>query len=544
MSVGFYKIPKPKNEPVKSYAPGSKEKAELKAMLAEFKSKETEIPMIIDGKEVRTGNLERMHPPHEISHTLGHYHKGDASHVHAAIEAALAAKPQWEAMAWQDRASIFLKAAELIAGPYRAKINAATMLGQSKNCYQAEIDAAAELIDFLKFNAYYLMELYAQQPPENSPGVWNRMEIRPLEGFIFAVTPFNFTSICANLFATPVLLGNVAIWKPAETQVYSAGVIMEIFEKAGLPAGVVNMILTDGPVAGDVVFEHPDFAGLHFTGSTNTFQLMWELIGKNIRKYKAYPRIVGETGGKDFVMVHPSADTKAVITALSRGAYEYQGQKCSAASRAYIPASLWDEIREGVVADMATMKMGTPEDFTNFINAVIDERAFDKISSYIDFAKSSDDASIVAGGTYDKSEGYFIAPTLIQAHKPKFRTMCEEIFGPVLTVYVYEDDKYEETLDILNESSPYALTGAIFSQDRYALSTAFEKLRYSAGNFYINDKPTGAVVGQQPFGGARASGTNDKAGSILNLYRWINPRTIKENFVPPTDYRYTFLEEE
>ncbi len=543
MANAFYKLPAVKNEPVKSYARGSKERTELKAMLAEMKSMQTEIPMYIGGKEVKTDDHVKIYPPHELNHCLGFYHRGTAEHAQAAIDAALAAKPKWEAMPWYDRASIFLKAAELIAGPYRAKINASTMLGQSKNAYQAEIDAAAELIDFLKFNAEYMVEIYTHQPPANSPGVWNRLEYRPLEGFIFAVTPFNFTSICANLFATPVMLGNVAVWKPSDTQIYSAGVIMEIFRAAGLPDGVVNMVFGDGPTIGEVCFNSPDLAGLHFTGSTKTFQFMWKTIGENIHKYKSYPRIVGETGGKDFVMVHPSADRKAVSTALTRGSFEYQGQKCSAASRAYIPASMWEEVKEGMLQDMATMKMGTPEDFSNFINAVIDERAFDKITHAIKRAQEDTEASIVAGGGFDKSEGYYIQPTIIRAHKADYITMSEELFGPVLTIFVYDDEKFEETLEIVNSTSPYALTGAIFSQDRYALQVAVDKLRNAAGNFYINDKPTGAVVGQQPFGGARASGTNDKAGSILNLYRWLSPRTIKENFVPPKDYRYPFLEE-
>jgi 1-pyrroline-5-carboxylate dehydrogenase len=543
MSNAFFQLPAVVNEPVKGYAPGSKEKAELKAALKEMKSQETEIKMYINGEDVTTDDHVKIYPPHELKHCLGYYHRGTAAHAEQAIEAALAAKPQWEAMAWQDRASIFLRAAELIAGPYRAKINAATMLGQSKNAYQAEIDAAAELIDFLRFNAQYMVDIYSQQPPANSPGVWNRLEYRPLEGFIFAVTPFNFTSICANLFATPVMLGNVAVWKPSDTQIYSAGVLMEIFREAGLPGGVVNMIFGDGPTIGKVCFSSPDLAGLHFTGSTKTFQYMWKTIGENIHNYKSYPRIVGETGGKDFVMVHPSADTQPVVTALTRGSFEYQGQKCSAASRAYIPASMWEGVKAGMLKDVASMKMGTPEDFTNFINAVIDERSFDKITSAITAAQESEDATVVVGGNFDKSEGYFIQPTVIHAHKADYATMKEELFGPVLTVFVYEDDKFEETLDILDATSPYALTGAVFSNDRYALQTAMHKLRNAAGNFYINDKPTGAVVGQQPFGGGRASGTNDKAGSIMNLYRWLNARTIKENFNSPTDYRYSYLDE-
>ena len=543
MSDGFYKFPAVVNEPVKSYAAGSPERAELKAVLAEMKAAQTEIPMWIGGKEVKTEDHVTIHPPHELNHCLGFYHRGDATHAQAAIDAALAAKPQWEATPWYDRAAIFLKAAELVAGPYRARINASTMLGQSKNCYQAEIDAAAELVDFLKYNATYMAEIYGQQPPANSPGIWNRLEYRPLEGFIFAVTPFNFTSICANLFTTPAMLGNVVVWKPSDTQIYSAQVLVDVFRAAGLPDGVVNMVLGDGPTIGDVCFNDENLAGLNFTGSTKTFQFMWKTIGNNIHKYKSYPRIVGETGGKDFVMVHPSADRKAVSVALTRGSFEYQGQKCSAASRAYVPASMWEEVKGTMLADMATMKMGTPEDFSNFINAVIDERAFDKITNAIKAASESEDATIVAGGGYDKSEGYFIQPTVIQAHTSDYVTLSEELFGPVLTVFVYEDDKFEETLDILDKTSDYALTGAIFSQDRYALRTAMDKLRYAAGNFYINDKPTGAVVGQQPFGGGRSSGTNDKAGSGMNLYRWISARTIKENFNPPTDYRYSFLEE-
>ncbi len=543
MSNAIFKLPAVNNEPVKGYAPGSAEKAELKAVLKAFKSVETEIKMSIGGKAVTTDDHVKIYPPHELKHCLGYYHRGTAAHAQQAIDAALAAKPKWEAMPWQDRAAIFLKAAELIAGPYRAKINAATMLGQSKNAFQAEIDAAAELIDFLRFNAQYMVDIYTQQPPKNSPGIWNRLEYRPLEGFIFAVTPFNFTSICANLFAAPVMLGNVAVWKPSDTQIYSAAVIMEIFEAAGLPAGVVNMVFGDGPEIGKVCFDSPDLAGLHFTGSTKTFQFMWKTIGNNIHKYKAYPRIVGETGGKDFIVAHPSADARTVATAMTRGSFEYQGQKCSASSRAYIPASMWEAVSQYMKEDLASMKMGTVEDFSNFINAVIDERAFDKIEGYIKQAQADEDAEVIVGGGCDKSEGYFIEPTVILAKKADYVTMREELFGPVLTVFVYDDADFEATLDIVDSTSPYALTGAIFSNDRYALQTAVHKLRNAAGNFYINDKPTGAVVGQQPFGGGRASGTNDKAGSILNLYRWINPRTMKENFVPPTDYRYPFLGE-
>ncbi len=542
MSNAFFRPPVVTNEPVLSYKSGSPEKYALKAALTELKSKKTDIPMFIGGKRVTTGNKMPIHPPHEIKHTLGHYHKGDTSHVKAAIEAALAAKRDWENMSWQDRAAIFLKAADLLSGPFRAKMNAATMLGQSKNVYQAEIDAVAELCDFFRFNVQFMMDIYEQQP-QSAPLTWNRMEYRPLEGFVFALTPFNFTSIAGNLPGAPALLGNTVVWKPAETQIYSAAVIMEIFEAAGLPPGVINLIYVDGPAAGDVIFTHPDFAGLHFTGSTGVFQHLWQTIGKNIGKYRSYPRVVGETGGKDFVVAHPSADARSVATALSRGAFEFQGQKCSAASRAYIPASLWDEVKKYLLEDIASFTMGSPEDFTNFVNAVIDERAFDKLSGYLAQAKKDADAEILIGGGYDKSEGYFIQPTVILAKDPKYRTMVDELFGPVLTIYVYEDKTFEATLELVDQTSPYALTGAVFAQDRRALAVATEKLRHAAGNFYLNDKPTGAVVGQQPFGGARASGTNDKAGSVLNLYRWLSPRTIKENFVPPTDYRYPFLAE-
>jgi len=543
MSNAIYELPVAVNEPVLNYAPGSKEKAELKAMLKTLKSKKINIPMYIGGKKVNTKNKVAMHPPHEINHTLGYFSKGDAGHVKQAINAALKAKADWESMAWQDRASIFLKAADLLSGPFRAKMNAATMLAQSKNAYQAEIDSVAEFCDFLRYNAQFMTDIYAQQP-ESPDGIWNRLEYRPLEGFVFAITPFNFTSIAGNLPAAPALLGNTVVWKPAETQVYSAAVIMEVFEAAGLPPGVINLIYVDGPVAGDIIFEHPDFAGLHFTGSTKVFQNLWKTIGMNINIYKTYPRIVGETGGKDFVVAHPSADAKEVATALVRGAFEYQGQKCSAASRAYIPKSLWNNVEKYMKADLATIKMGSPEDFTNFINAVIDERAFDRITSYISKAKKDKKAKVVMGGGYSKKEGYFIEPTVILTTDPKYTSMEEEIFGPVLTIYVYSDAQFEKTLKLVDTTSPYALTGSIFAKDRAAVNTAFKALRNAAGNFYINDKPTGAVVGQQPFGGARASGTNDKAGSVLNLYRWLSPRTVKEALVPPTDYRYPFLGEE
>jgi 1-pyrroline-5-carboxylate dehydrogenase len=543
MANALFKVPEAKNEPILNYLPGSAEKKALKAALAEAKSKELDMPMIIGGKAVRTNEMVRVHPPHEIAHTLGHYHKGSKEHVEAAVEAALAAKPEWEAMPWEERAAIFLKAADLMAGPYRARMSAATMLGQSKNVYQAEIDCICELVDFLRYNVQYMTEMYAQQPFSPS-ATWNRLEYRALEGFVFALTPFNFTAIAGNLCAAPAMFGNVIVWKPAETQIYSASLIMEIYKEAGLPDGVINLVFASGKTLGDVVFYHKAFAGLHFTGSTGVFQSLWKTIGEQLPNYTSYPRIVGETGGKDFVMVHKSADPKAVAVGLSRGAFEYQGQKCSAASRAYVPESLWSDVKKYLLQDLADFKMGSTEDFRNFINAVIDEKSFDKISSYIDAANLSNDAEIIAGGNYDKSVGYFIEPTVIQAKDPKYTTMCEEIFGPVLTVYVYPDDAYADTLELLNTTSPYSLTGAIFAKDRAAVILATQKLRHAAGNFYINDKPTGAVVGQQPFGGGRASGTNDKAGSVLNLWRWVSVRTIKENFVSPTDFRYPFLQEE
>ncbi|MFZ1705689.1 MAG: L-glutamate gamma-semialdehyde dehydrogenase [Saprospiraceae bacterium] len=543
MSNAFFQVPEAKNEVILSYAPQSKEKLALKKSLAELKSTQVDIPMFIGGKKIFSEHKKSIKPPHELNHVLGQYSQGNASHVQMAIDAALNAKKEWENMAWQDRAAIFLKAADLLAGPYRAKMNAATMLGQSKNVYQAEIDAVCELVDFFRFNVRYMTEIYKQQP-ESLPGVWNRLEFRPLEGFVFALTPFNFTSIAANLCAAPALMGNTVVWKPAETQIYSAAIIMEIYEKAGLPPGVINLVFVDGVQAGDIIFNHREFAGLHFTGSTGVFQKLWKKIGDNIASYKSYPRVVGETGGKDFVMVHSSSDAKEVAVALSRGAFEFQGQKCSAASRAYIPASLWPDVEKYLKEDLADFTMGNPENFTHFINAVIDEKAFDKITGYITDAKNDPNASIVAGGNFDKSEGYFIQPTVILAKDPNYVTMCDELFGPVLTIYVYPDDQWSKTLDLVDQTGPYALTGAVFSQDRYALAEAFDKLRHSAGNFYINDKPTGAVVGQQPFGGGRASGTNDKAGSAFNLLRWASPRTIKENFVPPVDYGYPFLSEE
>lgn len=544
MLKGFFNVPEPVNEPVKSYAPGSPERSELQAMLKEFRSQEADVPMYIGSEEVRTGNKKPMNPPHDHKHLLGHFHEGDASHVNQAINAAMGAKYAWESMEWEQRAAIFLKAADLLAGPYRAKINAATMLGQSKNAYQAEIDAACEFIDFLRFNVKYMVEIYSQQPPVSGNGVWNRVEQRPLEGFVFALTPFNFTAIAGNLPTSAALMGNTVVWKPAYTQIYSANILMQVFKEAGVPDGVINLIYVDGPTAGNIIFNHPDFAGIHFTGSTGVFQHIWKTIGDNIFKYKSYPRIVGETGGKDFVIAHKSANPKAVAVGLSRGAFEYQGQKCSAASRAYIPSNLWDDVKKYLLEDLSSMKMGPTEDFTNFINAVIDEKSFDKISNYISNAKKADGVEIISGGNFDKSKGYFIEPTVIVTKDPMYTTMCEEIFGPVLTIYIYQAEHFEEALELVDQTSPYALTGAVFSQDRYAIELATQKLRNAAGNFYINDKPTGAVVGQQPFGGARASGTNDKAGSMINLLRWVSPRTIKETLVSPVDYRYPFLGED
>lgn len=542
MSNAIFRVPKAVNEPVKGYAPGSEERQLLKAAIAELKAMQVDIPMFIDGKEVRTGKTVAIHPPHELSHTLGHYHQGDAGHVKMAIDAALKAKAQWENTSWEERAAVFLKAADLLTGPYRYKMNAATMLGQSKNPFQAEIDSACELIDFWRFNVEFMTQVYTDQP-ESLPGMWNRMEHRALEGFVFALSPFNFTSIGGNLPTAPAMMGNTVVWKTSNTQIYSAWVIMEILREAGLPDGVINLVHVSGSEAGKVIFSHPDFAGIHFTGSTEVFRTIWKTIGDNIATYRSYPRIVGETGGKDFVIAHKSSNAKAVATALSRGAFEFQGQKCSAASRAYVPSNLWPDVKKYMQDDLASMKMGTVEDFGNFINAVIDEKAFDSISGYIAKAKE-DGQEIIAGGNFDKSKGYFIEPTVIVAKDPNYRTMCEEIFGPVLTIHVYDAEKWDETLEIVNTTSPYALTGAIFSQDRYEIAKATRVLRHAAGNFYINDKPTGAVVGQQPFGGARASGTNDKAGSILNLLRWVSARTIKETFNPPTDYRYPFLNAE
>jgi len=541
MSNAIFKVPTAINEHINSYAPGTQERDGLINQYKKMYNQEPiEVPMYIGNQEVTTKTKKTMSPPHDHQKVLGHYNFGDASHVHMAIDAALAAKKQWSNMPWQDRAAIFLRAADLLAGPYRYKMNAATMLAQSKNVFQSEIDSVCELIDFLRFNVQYMTEIYAQQPGSQS-GMWNRLEYRPLEGFVFAVTPFNFTAIAANLCAAPAMMGNVVVWKPAESQMYSAQVIMEIFQEAGLPAGVVNMITVEGPVAGEIIFKHRDFAGLHFTGSTGVFRHMWKEIGMNIEKYRSYPRVVGETGGKDFIVAHNSADVREVATAISRGAFEFQGQKCSAASRGYIPQSIWSEVKPILVEQVNSFKMGSPEDPSNFINAVIDEKAFDKIAGYIDDIKKQPDAEIIAGGNYDKSKGYFIEPTVVVTTNPKFRTMCEEIFGPVMTLYIYDDKDFEDVLTMVDETSDYALTGCILSKDRYVINHVMKRLENAAGNFYINDKPTGAVVGQQPFGGARGSGTNDKAGAAMNLLRWTSARTIKETFVTPKDYKYPFL---
>ncbi|TAE00997.1 MAG: L-glutamate gamma-semialdehyde dehydrogenase [Bacteroidetes bacterium] len=542
MTFGNFKVPTPINEPVKMYAVGSPERHALKEMLAKMRSEVIDVPMYIGGEKVFTENKVKIAPPHDHQHVIGYFSQGDSTHVQQAIQAALNAKEDWKNMAWEHRAAIFLKAADLLATKYRAKINAATMLAQSKNAYQAEIDSSCEFIDFLRFNVQFMTDIYSQQPI-SSAGIWNRSEQRPLEGFVYALTPFNFTAIAGNLPTSPAMMGNVVVWKPAFSQIYSANVLMEVFIEAGLPAGVINLIYTEGVETGKIVLDHADFAGIHFTGSTGVFQHIWKTIGNNIAKYKSFPRIVGETGGKDFVMAHPSADRKALATALVRGAFEYQGQKCSAASRAYIPASMWEEVKNYMLADLKEIKMGKVEDFRNFVNAVIDEKSFDNIAKYIDRVKK-DGVEIVAGGNYDKSVGYFVEPTIIRAEDSQYLTMCEEIFGPVLTIYVYQDARFEETLTLVDQTSPYALTGAFFAQDRYVIESASRKLENAAGNFYINDKPTGAVVGQQPFGGARASGTNDKAGSALNLLRWVSPRSIKETFVPAVDYRYPFLDAE
>ncbi len=537
---GFYSIPVPINEPIKSYTPGSAERSSLQQKLAQLKSEFRDIPMVINGKDVFTNEKISIHPPHERHHTLGSFSRGKKEHVTLAINAALQAKVRWENLAWEQRASIFLKAAELIAGPYRDELNAATMLGQSKNAFQAEIDSACEIIDFLRFNVHFMSQIYAMQP-QSAAGIWNRTEWRALEGFVFALTPFNFTAIAGNLPTSCALMGNVVVWKPSDDQVYSAHVLMKIFKEAGVPDGVINLIFPDGPEAGEVIFKHRDFAGIHFTGSTAVFQTIWKTIGENIHLYKTYPRIVGETGGKDFILAHPSAHASVVATAISRGAFEFQGQKCSAASRAYIPSNIWEEVKTKVLHDVSTFKMGSTEDFSNFINAVINEKSFNKLSKYIEQAKTASDATIIAGGNCDSAKGWFIEPTIILTQNPNYVTMCEELFGPVLTVYVYDENKFEETIELVNNTSMYALTGSIIAQDRYAIEYATQHLKNAAGNFYINDKPTGAVVGQQPFGGSRGSGTNDKAGSMIHLLRWVSPQTIKETFVPPIDYRYPFL---
>ena len=541
MSNATFSVPQPKNEPVLSYAPGTAERTSLQAEYDRRLKMTIDAPMWIGGKAVETKDLRKMSPPHKHSHNLGSAHFGDAKHVRAAIDAALKAKRDWENMPFEERAAIFLKCADLICGPYRTHINAATMLGQGKNCYQAEIDAACEYADFLRFNVSYAQQIYRDQPI-SSPGVWNRLEYRALEGFVFALTPFNFTAIAGNLPSSCALMGNTVVWKCADTQCYSAQVLMEVFNAAGLPPGVINLIHVDGAVAGDVIFKHKDFAGIHFTGSTKVFRHIWQTIGNNLPLYRSYPRIVGETGGKDFIIAHPSADPKVVATALSRGAFEYQGQKCSAASRAYIPENIWPQVKKELLADLADMKMGDPRDFKNFIGAVIDEKSFDKIAGYMDaLKKDKKNIQIIAGGKCDKKTGYFIEPTVAVTKDPKSTTMCEEIFGPVLTIYVYSTNRWMDTLKLVDATGEYALTGAVISNDRESILQATNVLRHSAGNFYINDKCTGAVVGQQPFGGARGSGTNDKAGSYLNLIRWVSARTIKETFVPATDHRYPFL---
>lgn len=542
MGKGFFQVPTAINEPVKSYAPGTPEREEVLETYKKMYNTTVDVPLYINGEEIRTGDTANMTPPHDHQHVLGTYHKATKKHIQEAIDTALEARKKWADLAWEQRAAIFLRAAELIAGPYRAKINAATMLAQSKNIFQAEIDAACEFIDFLRFNVEYMTQIYEDQPDSTS-GAWNRLEYRPLEGFVYAITPFNFTAISGNLPASAALMGNVVVWKPSDSQIYSAKVIVDIFKEAGVPDGVINVVYGDPVMITDTVLASPDFSGIHFTGSTHVFKDIWAKIGTNIHNYKTYPRIVGETGGKDFIVAHPSANAKQVATGISRGAFEFQGQKCSAASRAYIPKSLWPEVEKQIVEDIQSFKMGSPEDMSNFITAVIHEGSFDKLAKYIDQAKQDKDAEIIAGGNYDKSKGYFIEPTVILTKDPKYTTMCTELFGPVITIYVYDDNKWEETLQLVDETSEYALTGAIFSTDRYAAAEATKALENSAGNFYINDKPTGAVVGQQPFGGARASGTNDKAGSYLNLLRWVSPRTIKETFVTPSDYRYPFLGE-
>ena len=542
MPKGFFHVPKAVNEPVKSYAANSPEKTAVLSAYKKMWNETIDVPMYIGSEEIKTGNTHTMSAPHDHKHIVGTYHLAEKSHVEKAIGAALEARKKWANMPWEHRAAIFLKAAELIAGPYRAKINAATMIAQSKTIYQAEIDASCELIDFLRYNVEFMTQIYNDQPKSISD-VWNKVEYRPLEGFIYAITPFNFTAIAANLPASAALMGNTVVWKPSDSQVFSAKIIIDVFKEAGVPDGVINVVFGDPVMITDTILASADFAGVHYTGSTFVFKEIWKKIGNNIHTYKTYPKIVGETGGKDFILAHPSANVKQVVTGITRGAFEFQGQKCSAASRAYIPQSLWNAVKEQLVIDVNSMKMGSPEDFSNFITAVIHEGSFDKLASYIDQAKKDSDAEIIVGGNYDKSKGYFIEPTVIVTTNPKYKTMETELFGPVMTIYVYEDSKWEETLKLVDETSEYALTGAVFSQDRYAIVEATQALQNAAGNFYINDKPTGAVVGMQPFGGARASGTNDKAGSMQNLLRWVSPRTIKETFVTPEDYRYPFLGE-
>ena len=540
MLKGFFNVPKAVNEPVKSYAPGSPERAAVAATYTKMWNSQVEVPLYIGSEEIKTGDTKKMSAPHDHQHIVGVYHQADRALVEKAITEALEARKKWAAMAWENRAGIFLKAAELLAGPYRAKINAATMIAQSKTIHQAEIDSACELIDFLRYNVEFMTKIYADQPASTSD-MWNRVEYRPLEGFVYAITPFNFTAIAGNLPSSAALMGNVVVWKPAATQVYSANVIMQVFKEAGLPDGVINMVMGDSGMVSDVVLSNPHLAGVHFTGSTGVFNDIWKTIGNNIATYKTYPRIVGETGGKDFIIAHPSANPAQVAVGIARGAFEFQGQKCSAASRVYVPQSLWPAVQVKLEADLKSMKMGSPEDMSNFITAVISEASFDKLARYIDQAKNDSDAEVIMGGNYDKSKGYFIEPTVILTSNPKYSTMETELFGPVVTIYIYEDAKWSETLKLVDETSEYALTGAVFSQCRYAVEEATVALQNAAGNFYINDKPTGAVVGMQPFGGARGSGTNDKAGSSQNLLRWASVRTIKETFVTPEDYKYPFL---
>lgn len=540
MGKGFFEVPIAVNEPIKGYAPGSEERTEVLDVYKKMYNSTIDVAMYINGKDVRTGNIDSMSPPHDHQHIVGTYHKAEKKHIETAISGALVAREKWANTPWEQRAAIFLKAAELIAGPYRAKINAATMIAQSKTIHQAEIDSACELIDFLRFNVQFMAEIYAEQP-ESTSDAWNRLEYRPLEGFIYAITPFNFTAIAGNLPASAALMGNVVIWKPSDSQVFSAKIVLDVFKEAGVPEGVIQMVMGDPIMITDTILSNSDFSGIHFTGSTHVFKNIWQKIGTNIHNYKTYPRIVGETGGKDFIIAHKTANPKQVATAIARGAFEFQGQKCSAASRCYISKSIWNNVKNNLINDLNSFKMGSPEDMNNFITAVIHEGSFDKLAGFIDQAKSDNNAEIVVGGNYDKSKGYFIEPTVILTKDPKYTTMCTELFGPVVTIYIFEDNAWEETLHLVDETSEYALTGAVFSKDRYALELGVKLLQNAAGNFYINDKPTGAVVGQQPFGGARASGTNDKAGSKLNLYRWVSPRMIKETFVTPTNYRYPFL---